>query len=81
MWYVYILRSKKDGDFYIGCTKNLKRRIREHNKGYTASTKNRIPFELIHKEVYDVRVNAYTREREIKDMKGGVAFKELLNKH
>ncbi len=33
MFYVYVLRSKKDDGFYIGFTSNLKRRIIEHNSG------------------------------------------------
>ncbi|MBI2096105.1 MAG: GIY-YIG nuclease family protein, partial [Candidatus Taylorbacteria bacterium] len=31
MFYVYVLRSLKNGRFYIGCTNNLERRIFEHN--------------------------------------------------
>ncbi|MBU2635408.1 GIY-YIG nuclease family protein, partial [Patescibacteria group bacterium] len=30
MYYVYILLSKKDNDFYIGFTEDLKQRIKRH---------------------------------------------------
>ncbi|MCA9346489.1 GIY-YIG nuclease family protein, partial [Candidatus Saccharibacteria bacterium] len=41
MHYVYILTSKKDGNLYIGCTKDLQNRFREHNDGRVKSTKDR----------------------------------------
>jgi putative endonuclease len=46
MWYVYILRSRKDGWLYVGSTNNLKRRLREHDSGECSSTAHRRPFEL-----------------------------------
>ena len=33
MFYMYILKSEKDQDLYIGVTKDLKQRIEEHNNG------------------------------------------------
>lgn len=44
MFYVYILKSKKDNNFYMGSTNDLKRRINEHNSGLVFSTKSRMPF-------------------------------------
>jgi putative endonuclease len=46
MWYVYILRSSRDNNLYIGSTNNIGRRLNEHNSGKVDSTKNRIPFSL-----------------------------------
>jgi predicted GIY-YIG superfamily endonuclease len=46
MWYVYILRSLRDNDLYIGSTNDIKRRLTEHNSGMVDSTKGRIPFRL-----------------------------------
>jgi putative endonuclease len=46
MWYVYILRSMKDKNFYVGSTDNIRRRLNEHNSGKVDSTKGRIPFSL-----------------------------------
>jgi len=48
MFYVYIIKSKKDNELYIGSTNNLKRRLLEHDKGTNHSTKNRAPFDLIY---------------------------------
>ena len=53
MYYVvYVLRSLKDGNLYIGCTKDLKERMNLHNTGKVSSTKLRKPLELIYAEVY-----------------------------
>jgi len=63
MFYTYVLRSKKDKGLYVGCTKNLKARLEEHNKGRVPSTKNRRPFEVIYFEV--CRNLSDARRREI----------------
>ena len=46
MWYVYILKSDKDGKLYVGSTDDLKRRVREHNAGQCQSTRHRRPLRL-----------------------------------
>jgi putative endonuclease len=46
MWFVYILRSLKDQQIYIGSTNNIQRRLSEHNSAKVDSTKHRIPFKL-----------------------------------
>ncbi|MBU4445635.1 GIY-YIG nuclease family protein [bacterium] len=48
MYYVYILRSKKDLNNYVGYTKDLKKRLLQHSEGKVSSTKNRIPLDLIY---------------------------------
>jgi putative endonuclease len=50
MYYTYILRSKKDQQFYTGYTNNLKERLQLHNSGKVISTKKRMPFELVYYE-------------------------------
>ena len=37
-YYVYILQSEKDKNFYIGFTTNLKNRLKDHNMGRNTST-------------------------------------------
>ena len=66
MFYVYILRSEKDKKRYIGFTKNLDRRLIEHNSGLVKSTKNRRPLTLIYVEEYSSKTEAMNREKEIK---------------
>lgn len=66
MFYVYILKSKKDNNFYIGSTNDLKRRINEHNSGLVFSTKSRMPFELVYYEAYKSEGDARKREKNLK---------------
>jgi len=62
MYYLYILKSNKDGDHYIGITFDLQRRLRYHNGGQVRSTKGRIPFKMIYSEKFDSRIEARARE-------------------
>ena len=50
MWYVYILKSQIDGNHYTGMSKNVNRRLKQHNSGKVRFTKSRRPFKLIYKE-------------------------------
>ena len=66
MFYVYILKSKKDGQCYTGSTNDLKDRFKEHNNGKVLSTKARRPFELIYYEAYKSDHDARKREKNLK---------------
>jgi putative endonuclease len=48
--YVYVLRSQNDRRLYVGYTKNLQKRLEEHNCGRVRSTKARRPMNLIYWE-------------------------------
>jgi putative endonuclease len=52
-----------DGRIYVGMTDNLARRIKEHKRGRTKSTKNRGDFKIIKIEECDNRVTAREREK------------------
>lgn len=47
MYFVYILRSLKNGTYYKGCTSDLQRRILEHNSGKENYTSKYLPWELV----------------------------------
>ena len=66
MFYVYLLRSLKDGKLYIGFTSDIKKRPDEHNSGKSRSTKSRRPFELIYFEAYKAKKDAQKREAMLK---------------
>lgn len=70
MFYLYILKSKIDGELYIGSTIDLKRRFKEHNAGDVQSTKSRKPFVILYYEAYSAEVDARKRERQLK-LRGG----------
>lgn len=66
MYYLYVLKSKKDHQMYIGSTNDLRRRLQEHNSGQVFSTKVRQPFELIYYEAYKSEKDARHREKNLK---------------
>ncbi len=78
MYKVYILRSHKDNKVYIGCTKNIVRRLAQHNDGRVKSTKHRLPMEIIKVEDYDTLPVARNRENYLKRLKGGNEFKKII---
>jgi len=71
MFYVYILKSQKSNKLYIGLTKNLIKRINEHNKSKSYWTKRHIPFELVYYEAFRSFKDAKERERKLKYFKKG----------
>ena len=77
-YYVYILKSLKDGKFYTGYTNNLKRRLNEHNEGKSLSTKNRAPFELVYWEGCLNSKDAVKREKYLKSSWGKRYIKNCL---
>ena len=78
MFYVYVLVSKKDNGFYIGCTSDLRIRIRVHNAGYVKSTKNRLPLELVYYEACLNQSDAFCREKYLKSTYGRRYLKNRL---
>ena len=79
-FFVYILKSLKDNRLYIGQTNNLEDRIKRHNKGEVAATKNRRPLELIYSEIYNSRSEAMKRERYLKSLKSSKYILENIVK-
>lgn len=65
MYYVYIIKSSKDGMLYTGSTNDLKRRLKEHNSGQVFSTKYRRPFEEVYYEAYKNEKDARDREKKL----------------
>jgi putative endonuclease len=78
MFYVYVLRSLKTGGLYTGSTKDLERSLVEHNSGLSNDTRNRAPLELVYKEEYNSKPEAYKRELFLKSAKGRVELKRLI---
>jgi putative endonuclease len=69
--FLYILRSLKDGSYYVGTTQDITERLRRHNQGRSVYTKGRGPWELVFSEEHPDRPSALRREREIKARKSG----------
>jgi len=78
MWYVYLLSSKKTGRWYIGLTKDLRKRILEHNSKKNKATKNGTPWRFIYCEISLNRRDAKARERYLKSGMGRRYLKNRL---
>ena len=77
MYFVYIIKSLKDGRHYVGLTNNIDRRLIEHNKGKNQSTKNKRPWKLIHVEIIKNRKEARLLEKYFKSGYGRELIKEI----
>ena len=66
MHFVYLLKSKKNNSFYVGCTSNLRKRIKEHNNKQSASTARYAPWRLIYFEGFVSKEDAFLREKTLK---------------
>jgi len=69
-WYVYMLRCADDS-LYTGITKDIERRVVEHNSGKQLSasyTRSRRPVTLVYQETCNTRSNAAKREYAIKQL-------------
>lgn len=78
MYYVYILYSKKINKLYKGFTSNLKKRVYQHNKQETKSTKSGIPWSLIYYQGFISKTDALREELFLKSGKGKERIKYLL---
>lgn len=58
MYYVYVLKRLSDNELYYGYTKDLERRLKEHNKDSE--------WKLIYSEGYLSELDARQRERKLK---------------
>ena len=63
--YTYILKCS-NGSYYVGSTKDLNRRIEQHQSGEGANhTKKYLPVELIYYEEYTRIDDAFYREKQL----------------
>ena len=81
MYYVYILKSIKDKNFYTGYSEDLKRRLEEHSKSKVKSTKSRRPLQLICYEAYLDKETAEKREKFLKTSDGKLDVNRRLKKY
>lgn len=78
MFYTYILKSHKDGSIYIGSTKDLRKRLMQHNKGLSTYTKGKGPYEIIYYEACLLEEKARLREKYLKSGMGRRYLKNRL---
>jgi putative endonuclease len=76
MFYVYVLESTAK-KLYFGYTNDLKRRLKEHQKGDSFTTRHD-KWELIYYEAYKSTSDARNREKQIKSY--GQAWRQLKSR-
>ena len=65
MAWMYILECA-DGSYYVGSTKDIERRLWEHQSGLGAKyTSRRLPVKLVYSEEYERVSDAFYREKQI----------------
>ena len=67
-WFVYIVKCS-DESLYTGITKDIKKRIIDHNNKKGAKyTRSRLPVLLVYQEKHDLKSEASRRELSIKQL-------------
>jgi predicted GIY-YIG superfamily endonuclease len=69
MYYVYILACN-DNKTYIGCTEDLKERLKRHTDGHVPATKSRRPLELKNYIAFTDKYTAFNFEKYLKSGSG-----------
>lgn len=81
MYYVYVLKSEMDNNYYVGYSSDLKNRLEQHNNGLVPSTKNRRPLQLIYYEACLNQQDATHREKYLKTSWGKRYIKARLKNY
>jgi len=66
LYYVYILESLKDGDYYKGVTEDVPKRLSEHNQGLSKFTSTKTPSKLLCSYSFETKREALIEEKRIK---------------
>ena len=69
-----------NGRFYVGSTRNLENRLKEHNSGKIKSTKAFIPYKIIYKESFLTYTEARKRELQVKKRKSRKHIEDLVHR-
>ncbi|MBD3248123.1 hypothetical protein GF382_02435 [Candidatus Falkowbacteria bacterium] len=78
MHYLYVLQSFKNERIYTGIAEDLKRRLEDHNKGKTRSTKAFRPWKVIYYEAHRNKVLAERAEIFYKTSQGRRQLRKKL---
>ena len=66
LYFVYILRSRSSGRFYIGSCSHLLRRFHQHQSNSVPATRHRGPWWMPYYEIFPTLSTARRRERQLK---------------
>ncbi len=78
--WVYIIKSQRNGRYYIGSSKDPIRRLNEfHNQGKVKATKYLIPWKLVFSQKYFNIVDARKVEYKFKKFKSKVLLEKIIS--
>ena len=80
-YYVYVLQSGKDSEFYTGFTHDLRERFQSHQAGDVPSTRERRPLTLIYYEACRDQGDATRREKYLKSAWGKRFLKSRMRNY
>ena len=66
MYYVYIIESLINGDYYKGSTSDYLKRLESHNKGESKFTRSKMPWNLIFVQGFILKSDALIKEKKLK---------------
>lgn len=75
---VYFLKDD-NGRYYIGSTDNLQKRIKQHDAGYTQTTRNMRNPKLVFFQEFGTLIEARRIERRLKRMKRKDYIEKIVN--
>ena len=70
MYYTYILYNSKIGDYYVGYSNDLKKRIHDHLTNKVQTTKNKGTYKLVWYCAFDTKYKALMFEKYLKSSSG-----------
>lgn len=73
MYYVYLPKSQRFNETYVGITSNLRQRFTDHNAGRSKHTSKYLPWDLIAYTAFTSKKKAIAYERYLKTG-SGIAF-------
>lgn len=60
----YILQLS-NGQYYVGSTEDMSRRLREHQEGRDSHTRKYLPVVLLYREEFPTKEEAWVREKQL----------------
>ncbi|MBK9283338.1 MAG: GIY-YIG nuclease family protein [Sphingobacteriaceae bacterium] len=65
-FYVYVIQSEFDGSFYKGFSENYIERLNQHNNAWSKYTSTKMPWKLVHVEIFTDKKSTLKREKVLK---------------
>ena len=79
MYTFYILYSPSTDKYYVGHTgDSLQQRLRKHLSNHAGFTAREKDWSVVYSEFFELKTDAYRREREIKAWKSKVRIRKLI---